>query len=97
VTSTKRPYNNAEEIDLPMYHWETIHAAVPSVEIPTNQYFSTPFHNGGNTGGYRPRRLDYPNSERSNNATNLQEAINAQEQFGNEGSHFVTNKMWISK
>ncbi|TAJ14402.1 SusD/RagB family nutrient-binding outer membrane lipoprotein [Marinilabiliaceae bacterium JC017] len=98
VTSVKRPYNDSENFDVPAYTKEDMKDIKPGVVVPTDKYTSEPFHNGGDTGGYRPRRLDYPNAERSNNATNVKNAIAIQEKtYGNSGSNFISAKMWISK
>jgi len=95
VTPVGIPYST--DIDLPQYAWDNIKDAAPGVEQTPDGYFSAPFHNGGDTGGVRPRRLDYPNAERMNNTDNINTAMELQAGHGNDGDNFVTTKMWISK
>lgn len=97
VNSTTRPYNDAVNIDLPEYTFDDMDTLELGTEIATDSYSSVPFHDGGVTAGVRPRRLDYPNSERTNNQTNIEAALGNQEQFGNAGAHYISTKMWISK
>lgn len=96
VTPVGIPYSR--NIEVPKYNWNEIATAAPAQPVSvTGGYLSVPFHNGGSTAGVRPRRLDYPNSERMNNTSNLNSAIEAQKSFGNDGSHFMSNRMWISR
>ncbi|MCT4589665.1 MAG: SusD/RagB family nutrient-binding outer membrane lipoprotein [Carboxylicivirga sp.] len=95
VTPEGIPYST--NIQLPKYNWDDIKDAAPGVEVTPNGYFDAPFHNGGVTGGVRPRRLDYPNAERMNNTDNINTAMERQANLGNDGDNFVTTKMWISK
>ncbi|WP_439183932.1 SusD/RagB family nutrient-binding outer membrane lipoprotein [Carboxylicivirga taeanensis] len=95
VTPVGIPYS--KNIDLPEYTWENIKDAQPGVVQTPDAFFSTPFHNGGVTGGFRPRRLDYPDRERMNNTEHINAAMERQAALGNDGDNFVSNKMWISK
>lgn len=66
--------------------------------LPTTTYSQEPFHNGGDTEGIRPRRINYPNRERTNNGKNVEAAMQHQiTAYGQKGKHFVTTYMWISK
>ncbi|MBS2210396.1 SusD/RagB family nutrient-binding outer membrane lipoprotein [Carboxylicivirga mesophila] len=95
VTPVGIPYDR--NIELPEYQWDNIKDALPGVEQTPDAFFSTPFHNGGITGGVRPRRLDYPDRERMNNTANINAAMERQSAFGNDGDNFISTKMWISK
>lgn len=95
VTPTGISYDT--NIELPEYKWNDIKDAMPGVEQTPDAFFSTPYHNGGVTGGVRPRRLDYPDRERMNNTTNINEAMERQKAYGNAGDNFISTKMWISK
>ncbi len=95
VTPVGFPYDT--DINLPEYKWENIKDALPGVEQAPDTYFLVPFHNGGITGGVRPRRFDYPDRERMNNSSNLSTAIERQAAYGNAGDNFISTKMWISK
>ena len=95
VTPVGIPYG--KNIEVPKYTWNQVQTITPATPVAAGEFSSVPFHNGGSTAGVRPRRLDYPNSERMNNSSNLNNAIEAQKLFGNDGSHFISNKMWISR
>ncbi len=95
VTPVGIPYS--KNIDLPAYTWDNIKNAQPGAEQTPDAFFSTPFHNGGITGGVRPRRLDYPDRERMNNAEHINAAMDRQAAYGNAGDNFISTKMWISK
>ncbi|QZE14728.1 SusD/RagB family nutrient-binding outer membrane lipoprotein [Halosquirtibacter laminarini] len=112
AATTNIPYNEVGEtrgtIDLPVYDKEDITVAGleaistptsydPSV-FPTTEFKSVESHDGGDTEGNRPRRLDYPNSERTVNSTNVEAAIQRQQSvYGYKAGQFITAKMWISK
>lgn len=95
------PYPHTEMMDLPSYTAADVANPALGVPItPTEGYVSEPFHNGGETAGVRPRRINYPNNERTNNTENVEAAIARQEsEYGraNGGDHFVSTNMWISK
>jgi len=101
VVSQERPFPGTEFMDLPAYSNGDLDNLVLGQEVaPTKGYTKEPFHNGGDTEGFRPRRINYPNSERANNGAHVEEAmqhqISAYGQVGT-GSHFITTRMWISK
>lgn len=100
IISQGIPYPGTEFTEIPVYKAEQVEAPAFGQEIPTSEFTSQPFHNGGDTEGHRPRRINYPNSERTNNTENVEAAIQRQitehGQVGN-GSHFITTRMWISK
>lgn len=94
------PYPGTEFTEIPVYTAKQVEDPAFAVEIPTSEFTNQPFHNGGDTEGHRPRRINYPNAERTNNTENIEAAIQRQiseyGQVGN-GSHFITTRMWISK
>jgi hypothetical protein len=91
-------YPGTEFIELPEYTASEVANPIMGQEIPTAKFKSEPFHNGGDTGGIRPRRINYPNKERTNNGDELSKAMQHQiSEYGQKGSHFVTTNMWISK
>lgn len=93
-------YPGTEFMDLPSYTAAEVANPEFGVTIPTSNFTSEPFHNGGDTDGYRPRRINYPNSERTNNSVHISDAISRQQsEYGQVGSgaHFITTRMWISK
>ena len=100
VISQGIPYPGTEYTEIPSYTAEEVANPQLGVEIPTSEYTSQTFHNGGDTEGNRPRRINYPNAERTNNTENIDAAIQRQisehGQVGS-GSHFITTRMWISK
>jgi len=86
---------------LPKYSKGDLDNLVLGQEVAPRDYSDEPFHNGGDTGGVRPRRINYPNSELTNNREHVGEAIsrqiNAYGQVDGGSSHFITTYMWISK
>nr|WP_319397699.1 SusD/RagB family nutrient-binding outer membrane lipoprotein [uncultured Carboxylicivirga sp.] len=95
-----RPGTNTME--LPVYKAEdlVLEDLDFGVAVATSEYASVPFHNGGDTEGWRPRRINYPNAERTNNPDNVESAMEHQiSEYGQvgSGSHFITTYMWISK
>lgn len=100
--SSKRiPYPGTEFMKMPVYDEDDI--AVENLvfgqEVEPLSYSDQPFHNGGSTEGWRPRRINYPNNERSNNAANVQAASDRQIRengFTGSGSHFITTYQWYS-
>lgn len=93
-------YPGTEFMQIPAYTSTDLENLVMGQEVPASSFTSEPFHNGGDTGGTRPRRINYPNSERTNNGVNLEDAMSRQiSNYGQagSGSHFVTTRMWISK
>jgi len=89
-----------KEVDLPAYDKaDGVFAGdfVFGQALPTAEFNAIPYHNGGATGGIRPQRLDYPNAERTKNAANIEAAIDNQAANGNDGSHWLSTKMWYSK
>jgi len=93
-------YPGTEMMKIPVYSKSDLENISLGVEIPTTEYKDEPFHNGGDTQGNRPRRLNYPNDERTNNTKNLAEAMDRQiSQYGKVGGadHFIATRMWISK
>ncbi|WP_430813319.1 SusD/RagB family nutrient-binding outer membrane lipoprotein [Carboxylicivirga sp. RSCT41] len=100
--STGRSYPGTEKMDMPVYDAADVEIdkLVLGQVVPTSTYSEQPFHNGGDTEGWRPRRINYPEKERSNNTENIEASIQDQitkfGQVGN-GSHFVTTYQWYSK
>lgn len=116
ANTTGIPYSNGGSnghIDLPHYDAGVVtlaeiqakinaHVADPSVStaFPTTAFTNVLSHNGGDTEGIRPRRMDYPNGERTINADHVKSAIDRQQSAANSGyngKQFITTKMWISK
>ncbi|MBI9061010.1 MAG: SusD/RagB family nutrient-binding outer membrane lipoprotein [Marinilabiliaceae bacterium] len=98
VSITPKGISYSKNVTFPFYSWDDIKDAKPGVEVTPEGYFEELFHNGGETAGFRPRRLIYSGDERINNADNLNTAINRQlERYGNEGDNELSMKMWISK
>ncbi len=100
--STGRAYPGTEFMDMPVYDPAdvTIDKLVFGQPVPTTKYSKEPFHNGGDTEGWRPRRINYPDNERANNTEHVEAAIQRQKSdFGQVGSdaHFVTTYQWYSK
>ncbi|WP_068472224.1 SusD/RagB family nutrient-binding outer membrane lipoprotein [Saccharicrinis aurantiacus] len=93
-------YPGTEFMEIPSYTAEEVANPQLGVAIPASDYTSEPFHNGGDTGGTRPRRINYPNNERTNNTEHVEAAMARQQaEYGRAGSgtHFITTNMWISK
>jgi hypothetical protein len=100
VVSQGIPFPGTTNMDMPVYTEAELNVDnfVNGQPIPTTKYSSQPFHNGGDTEGIRPRRINYPNRERSNNSKNVEAAMQHQiSEYGKKGNHFVTTYMWISK
>ncbi|MCU4156365.1 SusD/RagB family nutrient-binding outer membrane lipoprotein [Carboxylicivirga sp. A043] len=100
--STGRSYPGTEKMEMPVYNAADVEIEnmVLGQVIPTADFSEQPFHNGGDTEGWRPRRINYPERERSNNTEHVESAIQNQikehGQVGN-GVHFVTTYQWYSK
>lgn len=100
VTPQGISFPGTQNMNIPQYAASDVENPVLGKEIATSKYKSEPFHNGGDTQGNRPRRLNYPNDERTNNGKNLADAMNHQiQEYGKVGGadHFVVTRMWISK
>lgn len=109
VTPVGRSYPGTENQQLPLYDKSTFYGAdgKPNLsaltfgkEVAPIGYSTQLFHNGGNTEGWRPRRINYPNNEHANNGANVEAAMKHQiDSYGQvgSGSHFISTYMWISK
>lgn len=100
--STGRSYPGTETMDMPVYDPADVEIdkLVFGQPVPTTRYSAEPFHNGGDTEGWRPRRINYPEKERANNGEHVEEAIKNQiDKYGQvgKGSHFITTYQWYSK
>ncbi|MGV8826674.1 MAG: SusD/RagB family nutrient-binding outer membrane lipoprotein [Breznakibacter sp.] len=100
--STGRSFPGTEKMDMPVYDpaYVAIDKLVLGQPVPTTKYSAEPFHNGGDTEGWRPRRINYPERERANNREHVDEAIKNQiAEYGQVGggSHFITTYQWYSK
>lgn len=100
VTPQGISYPGTEKMAIPVYDETDLNPNnfVLGQALPTTTYSQEPFHNGGDTEGIRPRRINYPNRERTNNGKNVEAAMQHQiTAYGQKGKHFVTTYMWISK